>query len=337
MQSFIASLNAGDTNTYSCIFSAVNPSKTKAGKPYLRLEVYDGISKIQANYWDWAGSSIPESNTEVFDIDATVTSWQGTLQLNIKGIRHNDTLTVSDFIPRTGIDLNDKYKEAYALAEEIKSNILRTITLGLLDTYSDEWLIVPAAKSMHHAFVGGTLVHCLSVAKVAKAIAFTLNKDRLCMEQDPIVDMDLCIAGGLLHDVGKLQGYSFDGASPVMTTLGKMMEHSHLGAQLVHLEALKCTTKTDEEVMQIELLEHIILSHHGEVEYGAAVPPMCLEAYVVSAADGIDAKAQMIIEASKTTSGMLTPKVWGLSNTEKFRPEYVRSMNIYEADDLPFK
>lgn len=302
----IAEMYVGMMGTTSLVVSSVSARKTKRGNDYLNLEFYDGIDKIVANYWDWGGTSMPSVNA-IVDVDFQVSEYAGAMQLTVSAMRLNKTLSIAEFAPKTDIDIELTYKDAYALAADIKDDTLRGICLDCLDKYQALWLTVPGAKTIHHAFMGGTLVHSLSVARIAKAMA----------KQIPVANVDLATAGGLLHDIGKLQSYVINGVTIDMTDYGRMYEHLYLGARMIEDAAMHYHNK-----QLIDLLVHIILSHHGIREHGAVVPPCLVEAHIVYHADSVDAATQMIVEAArKSKDSNWTDRIYGLENTPHIRPD----------------
>lgn len=304
----IAEMNVGNAGTTSLVVTAVSARKTKRGNDYLNLEFFDGTDKITANYWDWAGTNMPAINA-ILDVDYQVTEYNGTKQLTVSGMRMNKTLSLAEFMPKANVDLEVTYKDAYALASDIKNDILRGICLDCLDQYRDLWLKVPGAKTVHHAYMGGTLVHSLSVARIAKAMA----------EQIPLANIDLVTAGALLHDIGKLYTYSINGVVVDMTYHGRMFDHLYIGARIIE-EAAQNYPQSE----VVDWLVHIILSHHGTQEHGAVVPPCMLEAHIVYHADSVDAAAQMIIEAAKKPTGEIwSDRIWALENMPHIKPDHV--------------
>ena len=289
--------------------------ETKTKKPYLQLELYDGTDTIQGMYWDWATGNIPGKNA-VLSVSGQVTEYAGSKQLNIKKLSTNTEHHLSEFEPSSGYDIGEIYKQAYECTLEVRDNFLRNITLAILEQLNDKWLLVPGARSVHHAFVGGTFVHCLSVAKIARAIS----------RQIPDSNEDLCFIGGLLHDLGKLFTYRLNGITIEMTDEGMLYDHTFMGAEFIGNFAEEYANEPA-DLSKLELLRHIILSHHGLLEYGAAVPPMCIEAHIVHAADGVDASTQQIIEQSaKLGNVKWTDRIYTLGNRPQLTTQYVKEV-----------
>lgn len=332
MRQLIKGLSLNTSCVLPCIIQEATPRKTKAGKPYLNVLVFDGYESINGNYWDWAGKAVPQCGSTVYDVSANVSSYLGQKQLNIVGITTCTTHDITDFVPQAGVDLKDIYKAAYELASNITDEFLRNVTLSLFDEYRSEWLTVPGAKSIHHAYIGGTLVHSLSVARIALAIA----------EQIPIVNKDLVVAGALLHDIGKLWTYSLEGAAIDMTDTGKLYDHIFMGASKIERFAAD-RMMSYEDSDKLRLLVHIILAHHGSLEYGSVVNAMCAEAIIVSNADNIDASCEQIRMASNTINNMWTDRIYTLNNKPFINYQHVQNImsgvpvKDGEDEDLPFK
>lgn len=289
--------------------------ETKAKKPYLSVELYDGVDTISGNYWDWSSGVIPEPNT-IVDINAQVTEWQGTKQLNIKSMRANTTKHIAEFMPASRHDIAAAYREAYSLICKVNDDMLRNLTLDILDEMRQYWLEVPAARGVHHAYVGGTLIHSLGVAKLAKVIAQNI----------PEANVDLCIVGGMLHDLGKLFTYAINGITIQMTDDGQLYDHIFMGAEFVSDFAKAHVDVNDYNNMKkLQLLRHIILSHHGQLEYGSPVNPQCIEAFIVNHADGLDSTVEQIREASYKVPNNTkwTDRIYTLNNRPQLTPAWV--------------
>lgn len=311
----IADLKVGQTCSIALVVKSASARETKAKKPYLFLEFFDGTDVIGGNYWDWSSGNIPPVNA-ILDIDCQVTEWQGKKQLNVKAMTTNTTKVLADFAPSSGADVAGTYKAAYALMSEVKDDTLRTIALGVLEELRELWITVPGAVSIHHNYIGGTLIHSYSVATIAGVLANTI----------PGANWDLAVVGGMLHDLGKLYTYTVNGVNIDRTSNGMLYEHIFMGAEFIGNYAENVVNTDDPLVYaKVRLLRHIILSHHGRLEYGSPVAPQCLEAYIVHSADGLDATAEQIRQASdKAGEVRWTEKIWALNNSPHLTTHYVK-------------
>jgi 3'-5' exoribonuclease len=314
----IKDLTTGDNVTIPLVVKEANNRETRTHKPYLDLVLFDGQMGIPAKIWDFASDRQHPRKDVVYDVNADVSEWQGNKQLNIKTMRINQDLTLVDFTPDSGYDPAAAFTEAYNLMSAVQDNTLRELAIKILEDLRQLWLTVPGAKTIHHAFTAGTLIHSLSVAKIAHAIA----------KVTPGANVDLATVGGMLHDVGKLFTYKFEGISVEFTDEGMQCEHVFMGAEFVNNFAdNNQLTGSDRDEEKINMLRHIILSHHGTMEYGSPVEPHCIEAFIVHAADSVDANAEMIIEASaKTTGPKWTDRIYAQANKPAIIPSYINAL-----------
>lgn len=287
--------------------------ETKAKKPYLSLEFYDGVDTISGNYWDWGGTNIPAKNT-VLNVKAQVTEWQDTKQLNVKAMSTNTEIPLSAFAPSSGLDVNAIYRDAYALMSDVKDDFLKGLALSILEELQEAWLTVPGAKGIHHAYTAGTLIHSYSVACIAKAIA----------GHTPGANVDLCTVGGMLHDIGKLYTYKLNGVAIDMTDEGMMYDHIFMGAEFIGNYADNHYMMDETCMLKLEMLRHIILAHHGRLEYGSVTVPLSIEAHIVYHADAIDAAAEQVrSQSAKVGNVKWTDRIWPLENRPHLTTQYV--------------
>lgn len=314
----IKDLHINDITEITLVVVSAIARETRAKKPYLALELFDGVEKISGNYWDWTTNKIPEVNT-ILDVKVQVTEWQGVKQLNIHSMKVNTQLHLADFSPSSEYDIAGTYKEAYSLMSDIKDDTLRAVALAILEELRVQWITVPGAVSVHHNYIGGTLIHSYGVAKKAKAMAETTEG----------ANADLATVGGMLHDLGKLFTYKVNGVNIEMTANGRLYEHIFMGAEFVGNFAESHVDTDDPYIYgKIRLLRHIILAHHGQLEYGSPVTPQCIEAYIVHLADSLDATNEQIRVASKACpdTSNWTDKIWTLNNRPHLTPKYTAEL-----------
>lgn len=272
---------------------------TKSNKAYLDFEVFDGTEALVAKFWDWPHKNVPERNT-VLELQGTMGEYLGTRQLTVTLVARNTDMDIADFAPQCLKDVNEYLQIARDLINLIRPAALRQLTLKVWLDHADLLSKVPGAKKIHHAWAAGTLVHSVEVATKALAIS--------CLTESS--HDGLCIAGGLLHDIGKLFTYTMDGICIDYTDQGETLDHIALG--------LLCLNdyKTTENAQIVGLLQHIIASHHGKLEYGSPVTPVFIEAWIVSYADGIDAKISTIEDLNRKAKlgAIWTEKDWTLEN-----------------------
>jgi 3'-5' exoribonuclease len=258
--------------------------------PYLALELRDRSASIEARKWQASTEDIAAAKPcAVVHVTARVTSYQGQTQLEVERIASSDE-PVSSFLRRSQRDPGEMLAE---LRERIASHVrepLRRVVLEVLRANETALLRAPAAKSNHHAFVGGLLEHTLGM--VGLAVSVWTHAEG---EWPGLVDLSLLVAGAALHDIGKVR--EIDPASGY-TTDGQLRGHVSIGAAMVR-EALGSCAVGELEALDLEvrLLEHLILSHHGQLEWGAAVVPRTAEAVVLHQLDMLHSRLGMVAEA----------------------------------------
>lgn len=302
---------AGQTFNGSLLIRSAQIRQTKAGKPYLQMELYDGTESISANLWDYNKSRAPERNT-ILDIVASVGDYQGTKQLTILAVSTNTTLQIDQFAPHGDIDIEEYLITFEFLMNLITNQQLHKIVLAIFSEFRVRWSTIPAARSIHHGYIGGTLKHSVDVALKAKALA----------ELTPGCSVELCLAGGLLHDLGKLWTYELDGACIEFTEEGQLLDHIAIG--ITKLESYRNCLNTK----IVTILQHIVASHHGQLEWGSPVAPSCIEAWFIHLADMADAKAATIQELHKKTpkEAKFTEKCYVLGNRPVLTQHYINNI-----------
>ena len=262
--------------------------KSGSNGNYLAGELFSGTEKMAYRKWGHLGEAYPTD--VVYRIKGEISSWQDKKQVVIKGIRALDRATnpYEDFLPVSPIPPQELFDKCLELIEKISNPELRAAVKGTFLGNSSALLIAPAAKKVHHAFRGGLLMHSHRVTTLA------LNAAK---ELDSYVNTDLIIAGGLLHDIGKLQSYTWVGAEIQSTDTEQLVGHIAVGAMYVADWFME-----PKSTKLINQLTHIILSHHGTYEFGSPVLPCTIEAQLIHQADQMDAKCQIMREMLDQTS-----------------------------------
>lgn len=262
---------------------------TKSGKEYGSLVLQDKTGTVDAKIWDLGSPGV--ANFEALDyvhVDADVTIFMGSNQLNIKRIRKADEgeYVPADYLPVSGKDIGTMYRDLLSLIATVKNPYLRK----LLDSYFTEdpafakaFQFHSAAKSVHHGFVGGLLEHTLSVAKMCDYFSSTY----------PMLNRDLLLTAAIFHDIGKTKELSTFPANDY-TDDGQLLGHIIIGTEMVGERIRTISGFPDRLAAE---LKHCILAHHGELEYGSPKKPALLEAMALNFADNADAKMETMIEA----------------------------------------
>lgn len=280
-KTFVADLREGLLVEDLFLVARKTLAETRAGKPYLALTLMDRTGEIEARVWENAGryDAAAEVGGVIF-LQGMARSFRDQLQLNITSLQAADSsrIDLEDFMPSSPRDRGEMVAELHSWIDTIRdqglAELLRTIFAGeILESFSR----APAAKKMHHGYLGGLLEHTLSVVSLA---------DRLA-DHYPGLDRDLLLTGALVHDLAKIREFSFTALPFDYTSPGRLLGHLVLGVEMVR-EAARNVSGLGEE--RLDQVAHLILSHHGRHEFGSPVLPMTQEALVLHHIDDMDAK-----------------------------------------------
>ena len=263
---------------------------TKNGKEYGNLTLQDKTGQLEAKIWDLNSPAIREFEAmDYVQVEGNVTIFNNANQLNIHRIQvaSEGQYDPSDYFPVSEKDIDKMKEELLTLIRSVGNPYLQK----LLASYFEDPVFMKAfsrhsaARSVHHGFIGGLLEHSLSVATICDDIA----------GHYPYVNRDLLVTGAILHDIGKLSELS---PFPLneYTDAGQLLGHIIIGAQMVSVRISRI--EGFPKKMANELI-HMILSHHGELEYGSPKKPAIMEALILSFVDNMDAKVETMHEAIK--------------------------------------
>lgn len=283
--------------------------KTKNGSEYLDLILADKSDEISAKMWDYKGESIFETDT-VVKVRGTVEQYNGRDQFRVAQIRpasSTDDYCLADLVPSSSVGGEQLFNMIKERVNAFENNDLKQIVSKIIDERREKLIVYPAALRLHHAMVGGLMYHTMSIVRMAEEICKIY----------PNINKELLLSGIILHDVAKTWELetSSTGLAKGYSVEGELIGHLVKGAMYVSDAAKELGI--DSEV--VTLLEHMIISHHGEPEYGAAVRPMFLEAEILHALDSLDATIYEINAAtSKVEAGSFTDRQWALDNRKLY-------------------
>lgn len=253
----------------------------KNGKPYMNLKLMDKSGDVDGKIWDNVDeiSSRFEKN-DFLEISAKASVYLGKMQLVISDLRKipEEDVELANFLPETDRDIKEMEAELAGLLSSIKNVWLK----GLLESFFTDpeimglYRVAPAAKGMHHVYLGGLLEHSLAVCALVDSVV-PLYKG---------LNRDLLIAGALLHDIGKVREMKFF-RSFDYSDEGKLIGHITIGVEMIHEKVCRIEGFPPELAMH---LKHLILSHHGQYEYGSPKRPKTLEATILNYLDDLDSK-----------------------------------------------
>ncbi|UCF09555.1 MAG: HD domain-containing protein [Candidatus Bipolaricaulota bacterium] len=296
----VSDLREGQSITQCFLVRRKAQRSTRTGEPYLELVLSDRSGAVPARAWAEATQRYAATFAEgdFVYVEGRTETYRNALQLIVRSIRRLDLheaeagslpgFELELLVPSTEHDVEKMWAEILELAASIASEPLRRLTTALLEDHEERWKSYPAALFHHHAYVGGLLEHTLEVARTASWIESWL----------PEVDRDLLLAGAILHDAGKLCEME-NPVAPRFTLEGHLSGHLLLGRDIIRDQARK---QDDLDERTLRLLEHIIISHHGEPEYGAARRPMTLESIALYYLDNLSAKLNAAAERIRSDS-----------------------------------
>ena len=278
---------------------------SNSGKPFLAASVADRSGVIDAKAWDYAGPISAADEGKVVKIRGTVSEFRGAPQLTIERIRlagENDAVDLSRLVPTAPIDADKTMDHIRRIVESIEDRDYRALCQETLRRKGEALRTIPAAKSVHHGFLGGLLMHTWTMLRAADFLS-GLYKDT--------VDRSLLLAGTLCHDLAKAEEFSF-------SELGLVTEYSVKGQLLGHLvmgagDAARLAEELGMPEEKSVLLQHMLLSHHGQPEFGAAVVPMCAEAELLSLIDTMDSRMEIYRETlEEVPEGAFSKRIFAL-------------------------
>lgn len=283
---FVNSLEEGEQIDDMFMVKSVRLAETRAGKPYLSLMFGDKSGEVGGPAWDNAEAleKICVAGA-VVRVRGTVQTYRDKLQLKVDHIEPvaGQSCRMDDFVAassRNPVSMESELDERIA---EVRNPYLKKLLKKIFrgTDVGERFLSAPAAKGIHHAYLGGLLEHSLSMARVASLLA----------DHYPGIDKDLVIGGSLLHDIGKTVELQNEVGVIDYTDIGRLKGHLVIGSEFVAQTAETIKDFPRELLIHIQ---HLILSHHGRQEFGSPVVPMTAEALLLSFIDDMDAKMNLV-------------------------------------------
>lgn len=294
-----------------CLIKTADVKTTAKGMKYLDLMVADSSGEINAKYWNLTDKEQDlYKSGDVVKIRGSIAPYNNVDQLKIDRIRHTtaeDNIDVNDFVPSAEYKPEDMYNELLKIANGFEDQDLKKLVTTIYERNREVMLYVPAAFKLHHAIRGGLLYHMLSIVRLCEKVS----------EVYPFIDRELLISGAMLHDIAKIAEFSLNSTGLVeeYSTKGNLLGHIPMGAMIV--DNIAKELGINEETAM--LIEHMILSHHGNPEFGAAVRPMFLEAELLSELDLMDSRVYEILSATKDLEkGKFSSRQWALDNVKLY-------------------
>lgn len=298
---------------YICKSHAIKTAKT--GSTYIDMQIQDKTGEINGKCW-----TIPQifDCSKIVDGDFIALSllieeYQGKMQAridNIKIIEPTDLFDKSEIIPVAPEPAEKMYEEIINTIDNIQNRELNLICSNIINEQKDLLMTCPGAKTVHHAVVSGLLQHLTGMIRLGKCMSTVYQN----------INSDLLLSGIILHDICKLKEFSLGpvGLCIDYSKEGKLLGHITMGVSYIENKCLELNIGNE----VTSLLMHMILSHHGEPDFGSAVRPMFLEAILLNQIDNIDAKVYVCEETlNNMEKGTFSDKIFGLNNIQLYKPD----------------
>lgn len=285
---YIETLREGERVNEIYLCKNKQSALTKAGKPYEALILQDKTGTLDAKIWEPGSVGIDDFDRfDYINVVGDITSFQGALQLNVKRVRKaaEGEYEPKEYLPVSEYNVDEMYEQLLGYIKQMENPYFKKLAGSFFIEDADfakRFKFHSAAKSVHHGFVGGLLEHTLSVTKLSAYFA----------DNYKILNKDLLVCAAMFHDIGKLEELSTFPENDY-TDEGQLLGHIMIGAMEI---AERIKTIDGFPVKLAHEMEHCILAHHGELEYGSPKKPALPEAVALSYADNIDAKMETMRE-----------------------------------------
>ncbi|HEY7352867.1 MAG TPA: OB-fold nucleic acid binding domain-containing protein [Terriglobales bacterium] len=255
----------------------------KSGEPYLALTLADRCGQIEAKMWDNVEGAIDAFEQDDFlKVKGLLNKYKNRFQLTIHKVRKlgDSEVDFADYLPKTTKDVDELWRTLRHFIDSFQNPYLKALVYDFMadPEIASAYRNAPAAKTLHHAYIGGLLEHVLSLFR---------SCDLVCGNY-PQVNRDLLLTGAFLHDIGKIHELSYS-RSFSYTTRGQLLGHMIIELEMLQAKIAKIPNFPDELKV---LLEHLIISHHGQYEFGSPKLPMFPEALMLHYLDDLDSKME---------------------------------------------
>ncbi len=315
---YAASLVTGSEITDFFIMTSLAVRVGTNQRQYIDITLSDKSGEISAKKWNATKEEIDEiksyGDNPLIKVRGSVTEWNGKQQLKItlfRKAREEDELDMNDFVKTAPFPGQQMYDEIMSYVDEITDNELQVIARAVMERNHEKLLYYPAATKNHHAQMSGLLYH------IKRMLLMGVKACEVYTE----LDRDWVITGVIIHDIEKLNEIRSNewGVSPGYSVEGELLGHIVQGVRLIDKLADEFGTSREKAIM----LEHMILSHHYEPEFGSPKRPMFAEAELLHHLDNLDAKLFDFEEKlMPVPPGEFTDRIWTLDNRKIYKPTF---------------
>lgn len=296
-----------------CLLSSLTHGTANNGQLYLNLELQDSTGTLGAKLWQANQEILQQISALVGTVIETTfvkNTYRNQTQLKVLKIQAATNVAMEQFIEQAPMASEAMQAEVASYLEAIQDPTVQQLLHALMTKYYEQFYKFPAASKNHHDYMGGLAYHTLCMLRLAQSL----------QQLYPNLNRDYLYAGVLLHDLGKVIELSGPIATEY-TTKGKLLGHITIMVSEIELVAqqLNLTAETEQEVIMI--LQHLVLSHHGKLEFGSPKVPMMMEAEMLHYLDNIDAKMMMMERALQGVEpGDFSQRVFALENRQLYKP-----------------
>jgi 3'-5' exoribonuclease len=295
------------TSSFVVIAKQVKPKKT--GEPYLALTLGDRTGQIEAKMWDNVEDALDAFEQEdVIKVKGLLNKYKNRFQITIHKLRklQEPEIDFADYLPKTNKDIGELWQTLAGFVATFQNRHLKALIESFMadPEIAEAYRNAPAAKSLHHAYIGGLLDHVVSLFR---------SCDLLCRNY-PQVNRDLLLTGAFFHDIGKIHELAYN-RSFSYTTRGQLLGHMIIELEMLHDKLVQLPDFPPELKL---LIEHLIISHHGEYEFGSPKLPMFAEALMLHYLDDLDSKLEAMRAHFERDAG--TDGTWTGYNPSLGRP-----------------
>jgi 3'-5' exoribonuclease len=269
------------TSSFVVAVKQIKPKKS--GEPYLALTLADRSGQIEAKMWDNVDDALNAFDQEHFiKVKGLINKYNQRFQLTIHKLRRlQDTeVDFSDYLPKTTKDIDELWRTLCGFIDSFENAQLKALIKAFIDdpAIATAYRTAPAAKTLHHAYIGGLLDHVVSLFR---------SCDLICRNY-PQINRDLLLTGAFLHDIGKIHELTYNRAFSY-STRGQLLGHMIIELEMLQ-EKIQLVPDFSPELKT--LIEHLIISHHGQYEFGSPKLPMFPEALMLHYLDDLDSKME---------------------------------------------
>jgi 3'-5' exoribonuclease len=269
------------TSTFVVVSKQVKPKKS--GDPYLALTLGDRCGHIEAKMWDNVDDALGAFEQEDFiKIKGLINKYNNRFQITIHKLRKlgDAEIDFGDYLPKTTKDIGELWQTLAGFVASFKDPHLKALVEAFMadPEIAEAYRTAPAAKSLHHAYIGGLLDHVVSLCR---------SCDLVCRNY-PAINRDLLLTGAFFHDIGKIHELAYNRAF-TYTTRGQLLGHMIIELEMLQAKVAQISGFPDQLKT---LVEHLIISHHGQYEFGSPKLPMFPEALMLHYLDDLDSKME---------------------------------------------